>query len=99
MNIAFEKLLAEYRATTGKRLTKRDLAREIAKRGIYTERQAENIIQYHRSGKAESRDVALLYFLRDFFGKSSIEDILLGGTPSIAEVAKSIRDDAPGLTK
>ena len=98
MTINFDKLLAEYRTNTGKRMTKKDLAKAIEKRGIYTARQAENLIQYHRSGKAEGRDVTLLYFLSELF-KVSIDDILLGGTPSIQEVASKIRDDANAPTK
>ena len=98
MTINFDKLLAEYREKTGKRMTKKDLAKAIERRGIYTARQAENLIQYHRSGKAEGRDVALLFFLAEYFGKS-INDILLGGTPSIPEVADKIRGDAKALTK
>ncbi|MEN6569042.1 MAG: hypothetical protein ABFC18_03415 [Rikenellaceae bacterium] len=72
MKIDFDKLIID----SGEKITKIGLAREMTEAGIFKSvRSAENMIQFHQSGKAKSCDYELLQYLMKRFNKNLLEII------------------------
>jgi hypothetical protein len=72
MKILFDKLIKE----SGENLTKRQLAREMTKQGLFSNiRSAENLIQHHQRGQMKSVDWELLKYLCKRFNKQGAEII------------------------
>ena len=83
MRIDFTTLIHEYNQERGKArgldpisecLTKADLARELAAKGVINEyRSAINLMHFHQHGVAKSVDFKLLEFAKEKFGKTTDE--------------------------
>lgn len=72
MKIDFTALIKE----SGEKLSKKALAREMSKEGLFKNtRSAENMIQFHQTGRAKGCDWDLLKFLCERFNRKGSDII------------------------
>lgn len=76
MKIAIKRILSDYEAQTGEKVSQDSLAREMVAKGLFRSfASAKGMMQYTISGKAKSLDTEMIRFFMDRFDLK-LEDVI-----------------------